>query len=360
MALRNWNKFYGTNVKAIGWTYEGPIKTEIRRNQIVQDMTAANKSWLPDGDVSKPGDMSAARISDYPQIKPERVTEWQNMVRPLVRGGQHVVKVNWVKGTEPFTTTCVADNNSLVYDSMLFSIVGGGGGTKCFDYKMWWLWERHKAVSQWTRGYIKADLTANCQGGKPVTCDEACPSSMTLGTATINCTSNIVQNCCQMRYSWAWACGLSKVKVKADNFTLEVEGSLLGSGGSGNGSCTECCIAAETAGIGTGTYGGESVKSCESEHPSLPECWELPSEYAYDSLEDALRALEEVLGLPPNSLQAQNEQPAKNGPCPDIGRHWDVIDKSNGQNRGSITSCPCCIDTEDGPVTEQRFRIHPA
>lgn len=239
-AIQNWNEFYGANVQAVSWSYVGRITSEATRNEMVQVMTSPERAWFPSGDVSKPNEMTAARITDDPQISSQDITEWQNMVNEKVSVGQHVVEIKWTKGVESFTTICITDEQSIIYDSTLSNAVSGRRATGCFDYKMCWIWEMHKPCSEWTRGYITGGLVTNCKEGVPVTCEDDCSSSMTLGEVKIKCEERIVENCCKMDYSWAWACGFKSIKVGTDKFTLEVEG-IIGSSGAGNGSCTECC-----------------------------------------------------------------------------------------------------------------------
>jgi len=243
-AIQNWNQVYGTHVKALDWAYEGTIASEEQREVILGEMTAPEKAWFPSGDVGRPSEMTALRIVDDPQIERGAIEKWQAMVRGKVRVGHHIVRIRWIKGSQPFTSICIADDNALVYDSMLFNAVLTQKHSRCFEYKMWWIWEKlaGKPWQEWTRGHITADLTPNCREGTPVTCDKDCQASMTGGEATIKCKTRIVQNCCQMDYNWAWACGFKKIKVGKDKFSLEVEG-YIGSSGAGNGSCTECCPA---------------------------------------------------------------------------------------------------------------------
>ena len=64
ISLENWNEFYGKNVRAEGWTYEGRIDSEGQRSKIVAEMTDPAKAWFPSGDVAFPDRMTALRIID--------------------------------------------------------------------------------------------------------------------------------------------------------------------------------------------------------------------------------------------------------------------------------------------------------
>ncbi|HMK27154.1 MAG TPA: hypothetical protein VK483_14075 [Chitinophagaceae bacterium] len=65
--IENWNNIYGGNVKAVGWTYEGIIKTEKQQNDIASEMTDPSTTWFPSGDIKKPALMTALRIPDDPK-----------------------------------------------------------------------------------------------------------------------------------------------------------------------------------------------------------------------------------------------------------------------------------------------------
>jgi hypothetical protein len=38
-SIENWNETYGAHVKAVNWSYEGTIRSEEQRNQILAEMT---------------------------------------------------------------------------------------------------------------------------------------------------------------------------------------------------------------------------------------------------------------------------------------------------------------------------------
>ena len=267
-ALAAWNADYGTNVQALSWTDNGIIATEAERQAAVQAMTDPHQAWMPSGDAGAPAAMTALLVSDDPSIPAADLQTWADYVNGLVQIGDRRLTVNWNKiGYGNFTTLCVVDPNTVVYDDMISNASGGGAPgpgpgnhvevKRCLDHRLWWLWERIASSdpADWTRGSITADNNPTCSSaGSVITCDVDCQGQMTAGQAECKCRSTKVAGaeCCQMEYNWAWACGFKKIKVAADGYTLELEG-IIGSSGSGNGSCTECCPGSTP--IHTGSWG---------------------------------------------------------------------------------------------------------
>jgi hypothetical protein len=112
----------------------------------------------------------------------------------------------------------------------------------------------------------------------------------------------------------------------------------------------------------------EEQKTCEDTHSDIKECFEWVGDsrfdrYAYGSMNEALRALERILQLPPDNLLHQDddsEEDSDRGPCVGFGgRHWNVFDRRD-VNRGSVGMCPCCVDGDSGPEIEQHFAVFPA
>ncbi len=247
-SLQNWNDSYGASVVMTDWTYVGVIDDEAERDQIVADLTATDTAWFPVVSTAAPDDITIATIDDFPGlITQNEIDAWQSEVDSLVEVGHYVITIDWTEGTDTYQTTCIADDNTLVYDSMLFGVSGGelrvvsAVTTKCLDYRMWWIWQKDDGWENWTRGYIRANLITVCEDHMPVSCDSDCTASMTLGDAKIKCKTSKVDNCCKLEFNWAWTTSfLKSIKVEADGYSLTIEGSF-GSSASGNGSCTYCC-----------------------------------------------------------------------------------------------------------------------
>lgn len=237
-SIQNWNRVYGKEVRALRWTYQGRITSEEQKSRITNEMTNPERAWFPSGEVTAPDEMTALRIVDDPTIDQAEIAKWQAMVRDRVAIGNHIVRLEWTKGTVAFSTITITNESQLVYDSMLFNAVLVEKHSRCLDYRMGWLWQ-----TEWkdmTRGFITADLEVGCDSEGNASCYHRCDSSMTLGEAKINCKRTQSADCCGLEWTYAWACGFKKVKVKADKFGLEVEG-WIGSSGAGDGSCGECC-----------------------------------------------------------------------------------------------------------------------
>jgi hypothetical protein len=94
-------------------------------------------------------------------------------------------------------------------------------------------------------------------------------------------------------------------------------------------------------------------QTCQSRYPDYPMCQALPEEYSHHSVQQALNAMKSRLGE--KSLGLHNPEAAERGPCPRIGLHYNI--RANGQRVGSITCCPCCVDTASGPIQWMKCRI---
>jgi hypothetical protein len=94
-------------------------------------------------------------------------------------------------------------------------------------------------------------------------------------------------------------------------------------------------------------------RTCETEMPRYLACRALPEEYVFHSHRQALEAMKQRLGV--KSLGLHNETNARSGPCPDVGRHFNV--RVNGERAGSIVCCPCCVENEPRPLKWEKCRI---
>jgi hypothetical protein len=94
-------------------------------------------------------------------------------------------------------------------------------------------------------------------------------------------------------------------------------------------------------------------RSCREESPSYPVCQDLPQDYSYHSVQQALNAMKLKLGV--KNLALHNADVARRGPCIGDGEHYNV--RSNGERVGSIACCPCCVDADPRPITWIKCRI---
>lgn len=93
--------------------------------------------------------------------------------------------------------------------------------------------------------------------------------------------------------------------------------------------------------------------TCSSQFPSIRMCAALPEEYSFHSEQQALAAMKIRLGK--KNLGLHDVAVATEGPCADIGTHFNV--RLNGKREGSIACCPCCVNTESGPIEWTKCRI---
>lgn len=69
---------------------------------------------------------------------------------------------------------------------------------------------------------------------------------------------------------------------------------------------------------------------------------------------------------PGDILKKEKEEPATDGPCSlstgkKYGYHWNIKNLSDKYypRAGSISSCPCCVQTVEGEVyTTTKYRVH--
>lgn len=93
--------------------------------------------------------------------------------------------------------------------------------------------------------------------------------------------------------------------------------------------------------------------TCSSQFPSIKMCAALPEEYSFHSEQQALNAMKARLGK--KNLSLHDVAIATEGPCADIGTHFNV--RLNGKREGSIACCPCCVNTAEGPIEWTKCRI---
>ena len=233
-ALSNWNTNYGNEVQATGYTYAGTIDSASERNDILDTMTSPTKAYLPLIDIDNPSTATALLLQDANDVTAQMINSWETTLNTLIQQGMHIITINWTKGANTFTTTCIADNTTIVYDNMLSNavLVSNVSKKNCLNYTIEWLWGTE-------RGKILADLNCVCMEGHPISCPYTCSAYMTIGDAQINCTTTMDELCCYLNYSWAWGTPLVSISVEVDGFSLKTSG--IGSSGNGSGSCFCCC-----------------------------------------------------------------------------------------------------------------------
>ncbi|HEX8702972.1 MAG TPA: hypothetical protein VF815_29315 [Myxococcaceae bacterium] len=94
-------------------------------------------------------------------------------------------------------------------------------------------------------------------------------------------------------------------------------------------------------------------RSCWTELPGHPVCQQLPEEYTFHSARQAFEAMKQR--LEEKSLTLHKPEDTRGGPCPGLGQHFNV--RMNGERAGSITCCPCCVETTQGPLQWTKCRI---
>jgi hypothetical protein len=97
----------------------------------------------------------------------------------------------------------------------------------------------------------------------------------------------------------------------------------------------------------------EPHRVCATEFPASKHCSTLPSGYTFPSAQLALKALAVETGI--KNLRIVSRRLAERGPCPGEGWHYGVM--SGGDYIASLVSCPCCMDSQTGPVMMELWSI---
>lgn len=97
----------------------------------------------------------------------------------------------------------------------------------------------------------------------------------------------------------------------------------------------------------------DDERTCRVRFPTYPLCQQLPEQYGFPSPAAALEAMKRRLGQ--KSLKLHHPDPARGGPCEELGTHYNV--HLNGSRAGSIVCCRCCMDTVDGAIKREKCRI---
>lgn len=266
-AINNWNRFYGTNVRAQSMAAVDTIKSATQRSQIVDEITDPTLAWLPTGDLAHPALVNARRVADDPTLTPQDIAAWKAKINAVIKVGQHIRRTTWRKGAVTFTTLTITDDKTIIYDDMFSNVFLTieqlrlvsrdvvTFPTTCLDERFYWLWGSE-------RGFVRAVNSPTCGSGGLVSCDKECTAFMVLGEAQILCKASAIpgKDCCQLEWKWGVATGFKKVKVKVKEFEIEIEG-IIGQSAQGEGSCTNCCptptpTPAPTPTPGTGSAGG--------------------------------------------------------------------------------------------------------
>jgi hypothetical protein len=275
----NCKKIFPNKNNILSSSYYGTIRNQKQARLIRDEMTDPARVWFPSWQASEPHKMRLRQIRDDRTVTRRKVTKWQEMVRKKIKVGHTVLLIEWDRRGTKFETTCVVDKSTIVYDSILSNTVTVDSHSRCFDYRIGWIWQT--TFASMTRGKIWADCLPTCSpNGTLINCGFNCGGSMALGTAL--CTGTVAPipgtNCCNLAYSWGWGTPLITVTIVAGAVTIT---GSLGSSGSGAGTCTCCCPATPTAGTGTGTAGGATSRprpaaaamcnvSCMCQGPDCP------------------------------------------------------------------------------------------
>lgn len=156
-AIKNWDSLFATHVTAVSWDFEGKITTQTQRTDVVTELTDPAKVWMLTGNPAIDTSVSADPITGDPSITKAQLDSFHHVIEALVKVGQYTVRIHWQKGTQNFTTLCVTNDTSIVYDNMLstirlipkFPVNGLTVQTKtCVNLIIPWIWVVKAVLSQ--------------------------------------------------------------------------------------------------------------------------------------------------------------------------------------------------------------------
>ena len=250
-AIHNWDSLFATHVRAISYDFEGKITSEAQRKAVVNEITDTANVWMPIGIPSSPETVSADHVSNDTSVTSAQIDSFRHSIDTLIKINEYKVKINWVKDTQHFSTICITDDTTIVYDNMLSNIflfahpTQNGLTTRsklCLDVIFTWIWGSD-------RGFATASLSTTCdQSGKAIKCGSTCMAGMTLGKAKIECKTEKFNSdqCCQLTYAYAAAVGFHSLEFQAKQFKFKVTGYLGSYFEGSSDACFDCCTPTNT------------------------------------------------------------------------------------------------------------------
>lgn len=235
--IKKWNALFGNTLEIVSWSYEGVIEDAVERADVLDLLTDPDSVRLVNTDDSDPTVINVLLLSSIPLNHRQ---EFAQSVEDLLKIGQHKVKLNWelaISGKK-FTTVALVDEDNMVWDSVLGSIViqerpvSPAGETKSDSVTIKWLWGSERGSISWS---------LSCDG-PPLECSYDSKAKMLSGEARIETKLVKTEECCVLYYAWAYRTPTGSISIQWNSETdqFDVEVSSWGSTGSGQG-VFECC-----------------------------------------------------------------------------------------------------------------------
>lgn len=288
IAREQWNRLHGGHCRLEDWVCLGECSGRAS--------TEAYLAWLASGVPCLKGDLGrgaelelvSAGVAGQP-AHPELVS--------LLRLPSLLFKVRWsTPEGGGFETFAIGQPEGLRFDPLMACAVleeeriipPTERNTDIFHRDFGWIWQ---SKGSYTRGFVHAELTVVCDGGKAVKCRYFASHGFNLGSSDIKLLPTppaVSGACAQTAYKWAIATGsiTASVTVVAGGLNASFSGTF-GSTAGGEGGLLDCCKAdAEPVPTATGVQTGATqvriqlpdgtVISVQSGVPAGAEVMEIP------------------------------------------------------------------------------------
>lgn len=234
--MNDLNLLFSNSLELISWDYRGTIANDNDLKETLELLTDPDSVRLFQIDIIDPSFASIILLSSIPSADQD---EFAESVEELVELGQHKVKLNWrtVGSGSEFTTIALVDENNIVWDSIIGSVVVEEeflpvAGEKTGSVIIKWLWGAERGKISWS---------LECSG-PPLACNYTSESKIVSGEARIETKLVKGEECCTLYYAWAYRTPTGSISIdwNQDTEQFDVEVSSWGSTGSGQG-IFECC-----------------------------------------------------------------------------------------------------------------------
>ncbi len=235
--IEKWNNLYANELEIISWNYEGILDDPVKYQEVLALLTDPDSVRIVHTDITDPGLLSLLLLSAVPA---DSQKEFKESVEGLVEIGQHLVKLKWKAPAsgEEFVTTALVEEDNIVWDSILGSVVEEEfeitpAGGKSGEVTIKWFWGAERGSISWS---------LECSG-PPLQCSYDSKAKMTSGEARIETRLVKTEECCTLYYGWAYRTPTGSISIDWNPETnqYDIEVSSWGSTGSGQG-ILECCM----------------------------------------------------------------------------------------------------------------------
>jgi hypothetical protein len=250
--IEKFNGYYGGTVYCTGWNYLLDIPDEGTRQAVLQYLVL--NSYFPTGNSNDPKTLVPSTIADDPNLDVQSLYDLYADLNADIEIGDSIAILQYLSAdVGAFTNVAVFDAKNVVYTPLLGEVrLPGFGGGQYAATGPGTPGVQPQPVSSWSGGttYLwgspaetfDAKITAICKDGQLIDCQSECNAhSGALASAEIGCEEvEAAENCCKLKYEYAWATGFKSVEVTGGGTGVKVTG-YLGQSGGGSGTLLDCC-----------------------------------------------------------------------------------------------------------------------